>query len=129
MLWAPWTAVPTFLFFCALLAWWLIEPKTTHLNLIVAVGCALFYWAVAPEAAQSTPARLYQLSITVATFLRLDSLILYHANMLLTGVAFLWYAQPPVVFKAMRKAMLARFLFPFPCQVFTHRSVPLHSLL
>ncbi|KAI1177332.1 hypothetical protein F4777DRAFT_542605 [Nemania sp. FL0916] len=103
MLWAPWTAVPTFLFVCALLAWWLVEPKTTHLNLIVAVGCALFYWAIAPDVAQSTPAQLYRLSITVATFLRLDALILYHANMLLTGVAFLWLAHRAV--QTLRKSV------------------------
>ncbi|KAF2972529.1 hypothetical protein GQX73_g1169 [Xylaria multiplex] len=103
MLWAPWTAVPTFLFICALLAWWLIEPKTTHLNLIVAVGCALFYWAIAPGVAQSTPTHLYQLSLTIATFLRLDSLILYHANMLLTGVAFLWLAHRAV--QTLRKSV------------------------
>ncbi|KAI2641046.1 hypothetical protein GGS21DRAFT_502774 [Xylaria nigripes] len=103
MLWAPWTAVPTLLFVCALLAWWLIEPKTTHLNIIVAVGCALFYWAIAPEAAQSTPARIYQLSITIATFLQLDALILYHANMLLTGVAFLWLAHRAV--QTLRKSV------------------------
>ncbi|KAI1743314.1 hypothetical protein F4680DRAFT_409793 [Xylaria scruposa] len=103
MLWAPWTAVPTFLFICALLAWWLIEPKTTHLNLIVAVGCALFYWAIAPEVAQSTPTRIYQLSRTVAAFLRLDALILYHANMLLTGFAFLWLAHRAV--QTLRKSV------------------------
>ncbi|KAI3327503.1 hypothetical protein F4824DRAFT_438507 [Ustulina deusta] len=103
MLWAPWTAVPTFLFVCALLAWWLIEPKTTHLNLIVAVGCALFYWAVAPGIAQSTLTHLYQLSITIAAFLRLDALILYHANMLLTGVAFLWLAHRAV--QTLRKSV------------------------
>ncbi|KAI1825648.1 hypothetical protein F4861DRAFT_501103 [Xylaria intraflava] len=103
MLWAPWTAVPTLLFVCALLAWWLIEPKTTHLNIIVAVGCALFYWAIAPEVAQSTPARLYQLSITIATFLQLDALILYHANMLLTGVAFVWLAHRAV--QTLRKSV------------------------
>ncbi|KAI0422739.1 hypothetical protein F5X98DRAFT_325066 [Xylaria grammica] len=103
MLWAPWTAVPTFLFICALLAWWLIEPKTTHLNLIVAVSCALFYWAVAPGVAQSTPTHLYQLSVTIATFLRLDWLILYHANMLLTGVAFMWLAHRAV--QTLRKSV------------------------
>jgi hypothetical protein len=97
MLWAPWTAVPTFLFVCALLAWWLIEPKTTHLNLIVAVGCALFYWAIAPEVAQSTPARIYQLFIATATFLRLDALVLYHASMLLTGAAVLWYVHHIII--------------------------------
>ncbi|KAI0396525.1 hypothetical protein F5Y17DRAFT_419410 [Xylariaceae sp. FL0594] len=103
MLWAPWTAVPTFLFICALLAWWLIEPKTTHLNLIVALGCALFYWAIAPEVAQSTPARIYQLFINTATFLRLDTLVLYHANMLLTGAAVLWLAHRAV--QTLRKSV------------------------
>ncbi|KAI1431841.1 hypothetical protein GGR50DRAFT_677494 [Xylaria sp. CBS 124048] len=103
MLWAPWTAVPTLLFICALLAWWLIEPKTTHLNIIVALGCALFYWAIAPEVAQSTPARIYQLSITVATFLQLDTLILYHANMILTGVAVLWLVHRAV--QTLRKSV------------------------
>ncbi|KAI8629659.1 hypothetical protein F5Y19DRAFT_73141 [Xylariaceae sp. FL1651] len=104
MLWAPWTtSVPTILFVCALLAWWFIEPKTTHLNLIVGIGCALFYWAVAPEVAQSTPARIYHLSITIATFLRLDALVLYHANMLVTGVAFLWLAHRAV--QTLRKSV------------------------
>ncbi|KAK5630498.1 hypothetical protein RRF57_006213 [Xylaria bambusicola] len=103
MLWAPWTAVPTFLFICALLAWWLIEPKTTHLNLIVAVGCALFYWAIAPGVAQSTLAHVYQLTITIAAFLRLDALILYHANMLLTGAAVLWLAHRAV--QTLRKSV------------------------
>ncbi|KAI0200820.1 hypothetical protein F4808DRAFT_426748 [Astrocystis sublimbata] len=103
MLWAPWTAVPTFLFICALLAWWLIEPKTTHLNLIVAVGCALFYWAIAPDVAQSTPARIYHLSKNVAAFLRLDVLILNHANMFLTGLAFAWLASRAV--QTLRKSV------------------------
>ncbi|KAI1815554.1 hypothetical protein GGS20DRAFT_542918 [Poronia punctata] len=103
MLWAPWTAVPTFLFICALFAWWLIEPKTTHLNLIVAIGCALFYWAIAPEVAQSTPARIYHVFITIATFLRLDALVLYHANMLLTGAAVLWLAHRAV--QTLRKSV------------------------
>ncbi|KAI1421836.1 hypothetical protein F5Y12DRAFT_765701 [Xylaria sp. FL1777] len=103
MLWAPWTAVPTFLFVCALLAWWLIEPKTTYLNLIVAVGCAFFYWAIAPGVAQSTLTHVYQLSITIAAFLRLDALILYHANMLLTGVAFLWLVHRAV--QTLRKSV------------------------
>ncbi|KAI0410015.1 hypothetical protein F4802DRAFT_543035 [Xylaria palmicola] len=103
MLWAPWTAVPTFLFICALLAWWLIEPKTTHLNLIVAVGCVLFYWAILPEVAQAALSHIYHLSIAGATFLRLDTLLLYHANMLLTGVAFLWLAHRAV--QTLRKSV------------------------
>ncbi|KAI3324816.1 hypothetical protein HD806DRAFT_493709 [Xylariaceae sp. AK1471] len=103
MLWAPWTAVSTLLLLCALLVWWFSKPKTTHLNLFVAIGCALYYWAIAPEVAQSTPARLYRLFITIATSLRLDALILYHANMLLTGAAFLWLAHRAV--QTLRKSV------------------------
>ncbi|KAI1288710.1 hypothetical protein F5Y03DRAFT_379431 [Xylaria venustula] len=103
MLWTPRTAVPTLLFVCTLLAWWLIKPKTAHLNLIVAVGCVLFYWAVAPGVAQSTLTQAYQLSIDIAAFLRLDALILYHANMLLTGVAVLWLAHRAV--QTLRKSV------------------------
>lgn len=92
MLWTPWpTSVPIVLFVCALLAWWFIEPKTTHLNLIVVIGCVLFYWAVAPELAQATPYQIYQFSIHVAKILRLDVLVLDHTNMLVTGIAVAWY--------------------------------------
>lgn len=92
MLWTPWpTSVPTVLFVCALLAWWFIEPKTAHLNLIVVIGCVLFYWAVAPELAQATPYQIYQFSVHAAKLLRLDVLVLYHANMLVTGLAVVWY--------------------------------------
>ncbi|KAI1153708.1 hypothetical protein F4825DRAFT_414270 [Nemania diffusa] len=103
MLWAPWTAVPTFLFICALLAWWLIEPKTTHLNLIVVVGCVLFCWAIAPETAQSTSAHLYELLINSTTFAHLEALLLYNGNMLLTGVAFSWLAYRAV--QTLRKSV------------------------
>ncbi|KAI1324602.1 hypothetical protein F5Y16DRAFT_380308 [Xylariaceae sp. FL0255] len=104
MLWAPWTAsLPTLLFIAALLAWWFIEPKTAHLNLIVAVGCVLFYWAVAPDVAQATPAHVYSISVDIATFLRLDALVLYHTNMLVTGVAFLWLAHRAI--QTLRKSV------------------------
>ncbi|KAI0599881.1 hypothetical protein F4775DRAFT_548666 [Biscogniauxia sp. FL1348] len=104
MLWNPWpTYVPTILFVCALLAWWFIEPKTTHLNVIVVIGCVLFYWAVAPDLAYSTPARIYHVSWNLATFLRLDVLVLYHANMLVTGIAFLWLAHRAV--QTLRKSV------------------------
>ncbi|KAH9994998.1 hypothetical protein F4779DRAFT_623260 [Xylariaceae sp. FL0662B] len=104
MLWTPWpTSVPTILFVCALLAWWFIEPKTTHLNLIVVVGCILFYWAVAPDLAQATPQQLYQFSIHAATLLRLDVLVLYHANMLVTGLAVIWLAHRAV--QTLRKSV------------------------
>ncbi|KAI1079064.1 hypothetical protein F5B20DRAFT_191576 [Whalleya microplaca] len=104
MLWTPWpTSVPTVVFVCALLAWWFIEPKTTHLNLIVVIGCVLFYWAVAPELAQATPQQLYQFAIHAATLLRLDVLLLYHANMLVTGLAFVWLATRAV--QTLRKSV------------------------
>ncbi|OTA68796.1 hypothetical protein K449DRAFT_387117 [Hypoxylon sp. EC38] len=104
MLWTPWpTSVPTVLFVCALLAWWFIEPKTTHLNLIVVIGCVLFYWAVAPELAQATPYQIYQFSIHAAKLLRLDYLVLYHANMLVTGLAVVWLAHRAV--QTLRKSV------------------------
>ncbi|KAI0023820.1 hypothetical protein F4780DRAFT_785600 [Xylariomycetidae sp. FL0641] len=104
MLWTSWTAsVPTLLFVCALLAWWFIEPKTTHVNIIVVLGCCLFYWAVAPDLAQSTPSRVYHLSRDLATVLRLDVLLYYHANMLVTGFAVLWLAHRAV--QTLRKSV------------------------
>ncbi|KAI8963626.1 hypothetical protein F5Y11DRAFT_318765 [Daldinia sp. FL1419] len=104
MLWTPWpTSIPTVLFVCALLTWWFIEPKTTHLNLIVVVGCVLFYWAVAPELAQATPYQIYQFSIHAAKLLRLDVLVLYHANMLVTGLAVVWLAHRAV--QTLRKSV------------------------
>ncbi|KAK9771027.1 putative Fibronectin type-III domain-containing protein [Seiridium cardinale] len=94
MSWTPWTtSVPTVLVVCAVLAWWFTEPKTLHLNLIVVIGCLLFFWAVAPQLAQQSPAWLLDTSINIATFLRLDYLVLYHTNMLVTGAALLWLAQ------------------------------------
>ncbi|KAI1101037.1 hypothetical protein F4804DRAFT_317141 [Jackrogersella minutella] len=104
MLWTPWpTSVPTVLFVCALLAWWFIEPKTTHLNLIVVIGCVLFYWAVAPELAQATPYQVYQFSVHAAKLFRLDVLVLYHANMLVTGLAIVWLAHRAV--QTLRKSV------------------------
>ncbi|KAI1806547.1 hypothetical protein F4811DRAFT_510425 [Daldinia bambusicola] len=104
MLWTPWpTSVPTVLFVCALLAWWFIEPKTTHLNLIVVIGCVLFYWAVAPELAQATPYQIYQFSIHTAKLLRLDVLVLCHTNMLVTGLAVVWLAHRAV--QTLRKSV------------------------
>ena len=95
MLWTtPWpqsSVIPTILVLITVFAWWKIEPKSVHLNLIVLLGCVLFYWAIAPELAQETPVWLYQNSVSLATLLRLDVLVLYHANMLVTSGAVLWY--------------------------------------
>ncbi|KAI0126600.1 hypothetical protein BJ170DRAFT_596186 [Xylariales sp. AK1849] len=87
----PWTtSVPTILVVCAVLAWWFTEPKTVHLNLIVTIGCVLFFWAVAPEFAQQSPALLFELCKNIATSLHLDMLVLYHTNMLVVGTAITW---------------------------------------
>ncbi|KAF3018090.1 hypothetical protein E8E14_004671 [Neopestalotiopsis sp. 37M] len=94
MTWTPWTtSVPTVLVVCAVVAWWFTEPKTVHLNLIVVIGCLLFFWAIAPELAQHSPAWLLDTSINVVTFLRLDYLVAHHTNMLVTGAAILWLVQ------------------------------------
>ncbi|KAH8682475.1 hypothetical protein BX600DRAFT_544843 [Xylariales sp. PMI_506] len=102
MSWAPWTAsVPTLLVICAVLAWWFTEPKTVHLNLIVTIGCVLFFWAVAPELAHQSPAWLYEVCNNIAKFLHLDILVAYHANMLFTGGAILWLVHR--AFQTLRK--------------------------
>ncbi|KAH6656976.1 hypothetical protein BKA67DRAFT_532216 [Truncatella angustata] len=94
MSWNPLTtSIPTVLVLCAVLAWWFTEPKTVHLNLIVAIGCLLFFWAIAPELAHQSPAWLLDTSVNLATFFKLDYLVLYHTNMLVTGAALLWLAQ------------------------------------
>ncbi|KAI0169106.1 hypothetical protein GGR52DRAFT_553745 [Hypoxylon sp. FL1284] len=104
MLWTLWpTSVPTVLFVCALLAWYFIEPKTAHLNLIVVIGCVLFYWAVAPELAQATPYQIYQFSTQAARLLHLEYLLVYHANMLVTGLAVVWLAHRAV--QTLRKSV------------------------
>ncbi|KAI1338351.1 hypothetical protein F5Y15DRAFT_386900 [Xylariaceae sp. FL0016] len=105
MLWTPWTAtaVPTLLFVAALLAWWFFEPKTAHLNIIVVIACVIFYCSVAPDLAYETPQKIYHLSRSVATALRLDVLVVYHANMLVTGFAFAWLAHRAV--QTLRKSV------------------------
>ncbi|KAI1129168.1 hypothetical protein F5Y10DRAFT_238726 [Nemania abortiva] len=103
MLWAPWTAVPTILFICAVLVWWFIKPKSTRLNLIALFGFLLFQWAIAPEAAQSLCAQTYRTLVAIAVSLRLDELIVYHGNMLLTGIAFVWLAHRAV--QTLRKSV------------------------
>ena len=98
MLWTPWaTSAPTVLVVCAVLAWWFTEPKTAHLNLIVTIGLMLFVWSILPELAQHSPAWLYQASLAIVAFLRLDTILLYHTNMLVTGGALLWYVFPPAL--------------------------------
>jgi len=82
--------VPTALVVCAVLAWWFTEPKTAHLNLIVAIGCALFCWAVAPNLGSDFPSSFYAFCMSTATIFSLDHLVVSNSNMLLTGAALVW---------------------------------------
>jgi hypothetical protein len=92
MSWISWPSlVPTLLILSASLAWWFTEPKTARINLIAAVGVALFCWAVAPELSRDISYSLYASTVDAVAALRLDLLIVRHAKMLLTGAAVVWY--------------------------------------
>lgn len=91
MSWISWPSlVPTLLILSASLAWWFTEPKTARINLIAAVGVALFCWAVAPELSRDISYSLYASTVDAVAALRLDLLIVRHAKMLLTGAAVVW---------------------------------------
>ena len=95
MSWTSWTAlVPTVLLVCTLLAWWFTEPKTTHLNLILAVGCLLFFWTVAPDLAVGLSSRAYAFCFHTTVRIQLSAFLLRNARMLLTGAAVVWYVGP-----------------------------------
>lgn len=92
MLWLTWAkTVPTTLVLCAVLAWWFTEPKTFHLNLIVAIGCFLFCWAVAPDLSHGLTVFAYSATRSVLLLLRLDLVLANHATMIITFVASTWY--------------------------------------
>ena len=96
------TLLPTVLVVCAALAWWFTEPKTAHLNLIVAIGFGLFFWAVAPGLAREVSANIYAYCMTTITQSSLDTFVADNATMLLTGAAVVWYvAVPPLVMLAL----------------------------
>ncbi|TPX17245.1 uncharacterized protein E0L32_003363 [Thyridium curvatum] len=97
MLWASWTTlVPTLLVSCAVLSWWFSEPKTVHLNLIVAIGCILFCWAVAPELTRDFPASLYAYLRTAIHEYQFDRVLLRNATMIVTSAALLWLLRRAV---------------------------------
>lgn len=92
MSWISWTSlVPTLLILSASLAWWFTEPKNARINLIAAVGVALFCWAVAPGLSRDISYSLYASSLDVIVALHLDLVIARHAKMLVTGAAVVWY--------------------------------------
>lgn len=92
MSWVSWTSlVPTLLILLASLAWWFAEPKNARINLIAFVGLVLFVWAVAPEFSRDLTYSVYAWTADAVAALRLDLLVLNHANMLLTGGAAFWY--------------------------------------
>lgn len=57
----------------------------------------LFVWSILPELAQHSPAWLYQACLAIVAFLRLDIILVYHTNMLVTGGALLWYVFSPTL--------------------------------
>ncbi|KAI6265346.1 hypothetical protein MCOR28_006475 [Pyricularia oryzae] len=91
MLWASWTtAGPFLLLVCAIIAWWLTEPKTHQLNAIVFVGCIFFCWAVNPSLARDSFYRFVQISSSTVVLLNSDTYIGTNATMIFTGAAVLW---------------------------------------
>jgi hypothetical protein len=95
MSWTSWTTlVPALLILSASLAWF-VEPKNARINLVAAVGLALFCWAVAPNLSRDVSYSLYATTVDAVAALHLDLLVLEHAKMLLMGSAVLWYVGLP----------------------------------
>ncbi|KAL2021413.1 hypothetical protein VTK56DRAFT_7166 [Thermocarpiscus australiensis] len=91
MSWISWTSVvPTLLILSASVAWWFTEPKNARINLIAAIGLALFFWAVAPDLSRDITYSLFTTTVDALAALRLDILLASHTNMLLTGAAVVW---------------------------------------
>lgn len=91
MLWASWTtAGPFLLLVCAIIAWWLTEPKTLQLNAVVFVGCIFFFWAVNPSLARDSFYRFVQIASSTVVLLNSDTYISTNATMIFTGAAVLW---------------------------------------
>ncbi|KAH7027804.1 uncharacterized protein B0I36DRAFT_375496 [Microdochium trichocladiopsis] len=92
--WLPTSAASTILVVCAILAWSYVDrSKSLYLNLLAAFASFVLFWTLNPDLAAQTPSAVYSSCLEVATFLHLDSLLEYHANMLITGAAFVWLAH------------------------------------
>ncbi|KAK3330114.1 hypothetical protein B0H66DRAFT_46119 [Apodospora peruviana] len=93
MSWTSWTSlVPTLLILLAVLAWWFTEPRNYRINLIAAVGVLLFCWAIAPDLSRGFSTSFYALSLTVLASLRIETLLVRHAKIMITGLAVVWLA-------------------------------------
>ncbi|KAJ1327902.1 centrosomal protein CEP250 [Microdochium nivale] len=92
--WLPTSAASTILVVCAILAWSYVDrSKSLYLNFLAAFASFVLFWTLNPELAAQTPITLYRHCLAAAIFLRLDFLLEYHANMLITGAAFVWLAH------------------------------------
>ncbi|KAK0656580.1 hypothetical protein B0T16DRAFT_487885 [Cercophora newfieldiana] len=95
MSWISWTTslVPTLLIVLASLAWWHTEPKTALVNLIAFGGVVFFFFTVAPGLTRDLSFSAYTSYANAITTLSLDSFVVRHANMLLTGAAVVWLVR------------------------------------
>jgi hypothetical protein len=93
MSWISWmtSLVPTLLVVLASLAWWHTEPKTALVNLIAFGGVLFFCFTVAPGLTRDLSLSAYTSYANTVNVLSLDSFVVRHANMLLTGAAVVWY--------------------------------------
>ncbi|KXJ86237.1 hypothetical protein Micbo1qcDRAFT_236967 [Microdochium bolleyi] len=92
--WLPTSAASTILVVCAILAWSYVDrSKSLYLNTLAAIASFVLFWTLNPALAAQAPAAVYSHCLAAATFLRLDFLLEYHANMLITGAAFVWLAH------------------------------------
>jgi hypothetical protein len=85
--------IPVTLFACTLAAWWFTEPKTLRVNLIAVVGCVLFFWAIAPVVLSRLAVFLVAQTMTLASLLRVDAVVLNHVDKFLTAGAVFWYVS------------------------------------
>jgi len=97
MSWISWTTslVPTLLVVLASLAWWHTEPKTLLVNLIALGGAVVICFTVAPALTHDLSLSAYTSYARAVAALSLDSFVLRHANMLVTGGAVVWYVAAP----------------------------------
>ncbi|KAK4454796.1 hypothetical protein QBC34DRAFT_392634 [Podospora aff. communis PSN243] len=95
MSWISWTTslVPTLLVVLASLAWWHTEPKTAVVNLIAFGGVVFFCFTVAPGLTRDLSLSAYTSYANTVAALSLDSFVVRHANMLLTGAAVVWLVR------------------------------------
>lgn len=85
-----WLLFMRFLLVASLAAWWFKKPESYLQNLLLAVASLVTFYVVAPFHAQLCFVWSLHYSRELVWYLRLDDLVLRHANMLVTLVAVVW---------------------------------------